>query len=499
MAQGAEVVKDVDAAAEGGDDEVAEAGLDGEPGDGGVGQVELQGVPVLAVVEGEEDAVLGGGVEEAGAGGVLLDAVDGAEKGVGDAAADGGPGGAVVGGFVDEGIVVALEVVVGGEVGGGGGGVGGLDVADGGPAGQAGDMGSDIGPGEAAVAGEVDEAVVAADPDEARLAGGCGDAPEGGAVEAKDIVAGDAAGVGLVRGIVAGEVGADGAPTGAAVGGGVEELAADVDLVVVEGGEGDGKSPVPAVLDPGGRPAVGGVGIDADVAGLEVAEVEAVEAAAVAAGIDDLVVGGVGDGEAAFAAADGDLGAGIHAAAEQAAGDAPTGAVLLVGVDEVGTASSGRASKSWAMGRATLCHSRPRSRVRRRRGRRDQDAVGIGGIDPEVVVVAADGQGVLGGTAVAGEGDGDADEVDAVWVAGIDGEAGVVGGALGDLVGILVDEAPGGAAVAGAVEAGVAVLDQGVHAAAVAGGDADGDLADGAGEQAVAGRWVQSSPPSWER
>ena len=71
--QGRDVVEDPEGAAVGRDDDVAVA--DGDVAHGAVGQVPLEGLPVVAVVEGDEDSGLSTGKQEAALLGVLADDV----------------------------------------------------------------------------------------------------------------------------------------------------------------------------------------------------------------------------------------------------------------------------------------------------------------------------------------------------------------------------------------------------------------------------------------
>src|SRR6185437_1525197 len=84
LAERAHVVEHPEAAAVGGDGEVI--AVDDDVPHGGDGHVELEWMPVVAVVEGDVDAELGGGVEEALLFRVFADAVD--EGAAGDAARD---------------------------------------------------------------------------------------------------------------------------------------------------------------------------------------------------------------------------------------------------------------------------------------------------------------------------------------------------------------------------------------------------------------------------
>ena len=135
--------------------------FDGEVADGAGGHVEAEGLPVVAVVEGDVDLGLGAGVEQALALGIFADGAGGGA--VGDAVVDLGPGLAAVVGAEE----MRAHVV---EAQGVDGGVGGLRVEVAGvhvedlPEGlQLG--GRDVGPVRSAVGGGPDEAVVGAGPD----------------------------------------------------------------------------------------------------------------------------------------------------------------------------------------------------------------------------------------------------------------------------------------------------------------------------------------------
>ena len=217
-----------------------------------VGEVELEGLPEVSVGEGDVEAELSAGEEEAGVGGVFADGVD--EGGGGDAVGDELPGVAEVGGAVDERGAVVDAMALNGSVGDGGVEVRGLDEGDARPGCETG--GGDVGPGFAAVAGEGEDAGVRAGPDEVGLDVGGGDGGEG-AVATGDGVAGvggfsgdragdgvavgggdgvrNAAGVGGGFGCGAGEVRGDFGPVEAAVGGLEDVLGAHVERSLVYG------------------------------------------------------------------------------------------------------------------------------------------------------------------------------------------------------------------------------------------------------------------------
>ena len=120
-----------------------------------------------------------------------------------------------------------------GQVGGALGVAGGLDIAHGAVAGHARNPRRDIGPGAAAVAAQVHEAVVGPGPEEAfperRLVEGVDHV---GVFDA-DVVARQAAGELLLADVVQAEIGAYDLPALASIPGAMHELARDVHGVVV--------------------------------------------------------------------------------------------------------------------------------------------------------------------------------------------------------------------------------------------------------------------------
>src|SRR5579864_2022043 len=312
------VVEDPEAAAVGGQHQVAEALLHGDAVDRGVGQAARQRLPAPAVVERDVEAVLGAQVEEAAPRRVLAQGMDVGERAARDAVDDRRPGAAVVPGLEDERIAVVDLVQVDGDVGGAGLVARRLDGAHRPPGRQAVEVRGHVGPGLAAVLGELQLAVVGPGPDEARLQPRLGDREDDAGVLDADVVGGEAAGDLLARLVVQGEVGADHLPGGAGVGGLVDVLAADVDAVVVVRGDGQRERPEEAVLQVGGRPAGRPPGPDLDAARGVGAHVVAGDDAAAAAGAggagpDDVRVLRIGRRPAALAAAD----AGPHAAGDE--------------------------------------------------------------------------------------------------------------------------------------------------------------------------------------
>ena len=104
------VVENVEAAAKGGEDQIVLAFLNGEVADGNGGKIAAQADPLLAAVDGEEQAELGADEEEIGVDGVLSDGERGAIGG--EVAADGSPIRAAIGALQDVGLEVVVLVVV---------------------------------------------------------------------------------------------------------------------------------------------------------------------------------------------------------------------------------------------------------------------------------------------------------------------------------------------------------------------------------------------------
>ena len=159
LAERGYVVEDEVSAAVGCGDEVVV--FDFEVADGAGGHVEAEGLPVVAVVEGDVDLGFGAGVEEAFAFGIFADGAGGGT--VGNAVVDLLPGlTAVVGAEEMRAHVVEAQSVDSGVVGEGVevAGVHVEDLPEGLQLGR-----SDVGPVGAAVGGGPDEAVVGAGPE----------------------------------------------------------------------------------------------------------------------------------------------------------------------------------------------------------------------------------------------------------------------------------------------------------------------------------------------
>ena len=126
-------------------------------------EVELQRTPLGAVVKRDKYAGLGSGVQEAALFGIFA---HGANEGVvRNTFGVLGPTLAVVGSFIDVGVHVVVLMAIDGDVGGSRVERRSIDLADATPFGKI--LGSDVGPGLAAVARELDEAIIGACPDQA--------------------------------------------------------------------------------------------------------------------------------------------------------------------------------------------------------------------------------------------------------------------------------------------------------------------------------------------
>ena len=162
-----------------------------------------------------------------------------------------------------------------------------LDQADRGPLGKA--FGSDVGPGFAIVAGELDEAVVGADPDQALLLRRFRDGENQIVKLDAGLVLGDgAAGILLLGFVVAGEVGADGLPGMAAVVRTEKELRRMIKNAGIVTGKHDGHGPSVTVFLDGSVFAVGIERPLLNVLHLIGAAVEARDVTKVRAGINDV-------------------------------------------------------------------------------------------------------------------------------------------------------------------------------------------------------------------
>ena len=261
----------------------------------------------------------------------------------------------------------------------------------------------------------------------------------------------------------------------------MHDLAADVHPAMVVRRDGDGERPIPAVPHVRGAPSVGRLRPHPHVAGVAGAHVVDLELAVVAPRPDRRVVHGVGDAEAALAAAD-RLPQPLREAASETVARHPVGAVILaVAVEEVGDLRI----------REHVVHLRDRQHhagvalaaVQGHAGPAvvgDQVAVGVQRVHPDVVVVAArpEPRARQRRAAVQRHAEAHRDEVQPVGIVRRHGEAHVIRRALGHVV-VAAHEPPGGARVVGAVQRRVRVLHQRVHPVRVGRGDRHRDLSHG--------------------
>ena len=265
-----------------------------EVGDGGSGEVQLQGLPVGPLVEGDEHPELGAGVQEPLPVRVLphhahrvirRDAV----PAVGEEA----PPGTVAIGEEDVGPEVVVPILVDGHDGPPGAVGAQVDGVHGPFRGHEGRR--DVRPGVSPVPGDVDPAVVAADPELCGIVGRLTQ-DEDGVVDLhpRVVVLQGSPGEALLFRVVGGEVGRDGFPAHPAVGGAVHELGGVVDHARVVAGDEDGGVPLEAIAEVPGGDAVGHLWVENHVAALPGLQVRSVDLPDVVAGPDD--VGRVGMG-----------------------------------------------------------------------------------------------------------------------------------------------------------------------------------------------------------
>ena len=306
--QGGAPVEHPKAAAHGGDDDVLAENLD--IGNGGYRQVELEGLPVGAVVETDKQPVLGARVEDALPFGILAYHAHGV---VGwKAAGDQGPAVAVVFGLVEIGLPVAELVAQRGDVGLAVAMGRGLDAVDAAAGRQVG--GRDVAPVLAAVARDMDGPVVGAHPEEAGAARRLADGIDG-AVElfAGNVARDGATGDDLLVGLEGRQVGRDGLPGDAVVRRLMQILRGVVDHVGVVRRDVDGRDALEAQDQIFRIVSVHELSFDvvaAFLAGALIIDAETPLAVAV----DDVGIAGLGHGRPRFAAAD------LHPVAGRTAG-----------------------------------------------------------------------------------------------------------------------------------------------------------------------------------
>ena len=468
LAQGTDPIEDPEASSMRGDDQVV--AMDHQVAHGDRREVELERLPVVPVVEGDVHAEFGGRVQQAASGRILPDGVD--EVAIAQAGDDGLPVPAPVAGAVELGLAILDPVPIHGDVGGSGVEGGGLDAGDLGPGRDTG--GRDLGPVGAAIGAAPDKAVVRAHPQESFVPGRGGDGVDHAAAGLRAGVRGHAGGLetGRRTGVLAGEIRADHSPVGAAIGGAEQLLVAEVEGLGAAPREGEGQGPGAAVEVRHGQGRI-------HRAGLLGAQIQAVHGASV----DDRGIVGVGGDHAGFAAHR-DLPhlSGTEGAVKGGEGGQAQGPRVLLGaVDAVGEAGVRRHVVD--LGRGLVQAGAPgptavegdlRALVRGEdlpfRGRR---------VDPEVVEIVAREVAALGDEVVSAvvraQQDGVGD-VDAVGVRGIHREASEVPSPGPDAA-VRAGPRPVGTRVIRAVESAFGAVQQGIHAAGLAGGYGQADAA----------------------
>ena len=339
------------------------------------------------------------------------------------------------------------------------------------------------------IAGELDEAVVGADPDQAFGERGFGDGEDGVVVFGAGIVEGNFAAGGLLLAlVVASEVGADGRPVHAAVGGFEEALAAVVERVGIVRREHERGGPLEAMFHAECAVSVRKFGLLGDRLDLADVAIVAGDVALIVGGVDDVGIGGIGSDVAGFAAADVIPIGAVDGAVVAAAGDGHGAGVLLRAVDAVGHGGVGDHVIELRGGLIVL--ARPVLAAIESYG--DATVVGgdhaarVAGIDPQAVIVAVRNFNFVEEMAAVGGFESlHVHHVNGVFIARIGDDVHVIPGALPQAV-AGIDEVPGFAAVIGAIEAAIGIvgLDQGVDAIGI-GGDGDADAAVGTFGQTV--------------
>ena len=503
-----DVVHDPEAAPVRSDDQVIEMLLHDEAVHGRRREVVPEQLPCVAVVERDVDAVLGPQEDESVTDGVLVDASSERQWMILDPLHNLRPALSIVAGAVDVGPEVADLMVFDRQKRLAGLMAGDVDPAHDAVRGQIGDVVGDVRPRRAAVPADVHQAVVGTGHEDAGLDRRLVEGVDHAAVLDADVVRGEPAADSLARLVVGGEVGADLLPALAAVGGAVHVLAGDVERVAVVGRDQQREGPLEAVPELFRRPSAGALGPHLDVAELAVALVVADHDAASGArprraGPHDVRVLGVRRGESALAAAHRMPVAARDRAAPEAAVEAvrrPAEArpVLPVPKDVV----RNRVVDGDVV---HLRHRQLGAEPRDAAVDRDRDAlvvahqpaVGVGGVDPEVVIVAAGARTPLQrrarAPAVNRACEGRREEHRLVGIVGEHAAVVVVAGAAAE-VAVVRHELPRGTAVVGTPELArvgrlslprhpVTGLDQRVDPVRVRGRHAQADLAHRTGRQ----------------
>src|SRR6266581_3938610 len=330
LAQRADVIEHPECAAMRGNDQIVL--VDDEVVDGSGRQVELQGLPVRTIIEGNPRASFGAGIEQALVLGIFANSVN--VRAVGKAGGDGRPSFAEISGLVNVGLKVIELVSVDGGVSSAGFERGRFDQADHGPFGKA--FGSDVGPIFSIVARELDQAIVGADPEQTFLFRRFGDSENQVVKFDAGLVFGDgAAGILLLGFVVAGQVRTDGFPGMAAVFRTEEELGGVIESVWIMGRKNAGHGPGVAVFLHGSVVAVGIERPLLDVLHLVGAAVEAGNVAEVGAGINDVRIARGNGNVAAFASAHSLPVRAVDVSAVAGSGNTNGGIVLLRAIDAV--------------------------------------------------------------------------------------------------------------------------------------------------------------------
>ena len=365
-----------------------------------------------------------------------------------------------------------------------------LDLRDDAPRRQAGDVLRDVVPFLAAVARVPELAVVGAGPDQPLLHLRRRDREDHLGRELAQVVADDAAGRNDAAGVLRGEIGADDAPALSAAVGVEDDVAAVVDVVVIERIDRQRRRPVAAVLRILRRRIEGDHPRRHRSRDLG-AVIVAGHLVAVAGGPDDVRIGRIGSGKARLAAAEPvvPLVAGaVVAGARPLRGDrgpAHRPVVLHVRVDVVrhlvvdgDVIHLADRQLHPPVAAPVLGRQRDAGVVR------DREPIGVLRIPPDVVVVAAPVDGAKRLAAVDRLEERAVGDEDFVLVGRRDGEMDVVAGAA-DQLARPVDHAPVRAAVVGSPDRALILgLNQRVDAIRVGRRDRDVDLAERRSRQA---------------
>src|SRR5215472_9013571 len=368
--------------------------------------------------------------------------------------------------------------------------VGRLDTRDGAPWRQILDVFRDVGPVSAAVFGIPNQTIVGAGPDKAFLDFRGRDGEDDFAIKLAEIVANNAARRAEVFWILRGKIGADNGPTLPAVAGFEDDLAAVVDSVVVEGIDGQRRSPVAAISQVAGR-RIERMNPRADGTRAFGLGVPPSDLVTIAACPNNIRIGWIGKSETRFASAHATLPTGFHDAAvferRRDAGPAHVGAVLHVGVDVVrnlvvhSDVIHLADRKLHAQEAAAVNGGDVQAAVVG-----DDETVGILRIDPNVVIVAAPGDFFEKFAAIERFEKTAVGDVDFVVVAGGHGDANVISRAADELA-LVIDGLPVFAGVVGAPERSlVFCLNECEVSVGVSGRDGHIDFAERRFGQAVA-------------